>query len=61
MMLAGVGLISTLAASITAYLVGQESNYELTELRDSLAQFETRIDSLIASMESDRPMVNRHV
>ena len=59
MMLAGVGLISTLAASITAYFVGQESTSELTELRESIVQLESRLDSLLASVNRERLAANK--
>jgi voltage-gated potassium channel len=54
MMLAGVGLISTLAASVTAYFVGQESTSELTELRESIVRLEARIESLLISVDRER-------
>src|ERR1019366_7085096 len=37
LMLSGVGLVSTLAASITAYFLGAEENSGLTELRERTA------------------------
>jgi voltage-gated potassium channel len=54
MMLAGVGLISTLAGSITAYFVGQAANPEMAELRDKLSTLEKRIDVLIAAVQEGR-------
>ena len=47
--LSGVGLMSTLAASITAYFVGQEESAALTELKERT----TRIESLLNDL-SDR-------
>ena len=58
-MLAGVGLISTLAASITAYFVGQTGNPELAELRDRIVRLEGRIDRLLAVIDADTVSENR--
>jgi voltage-gated potassium channel len=52
MMLAGVGLISTLAASITAYFVGQADNPDLRELRERTARIEVVLEKLLAEHSS---------
>lgn len=39
-MLVGIGLVSTIAASIAAYFVGQDESHELAELRDQLNRIE---------------------
>src|SRR6266567_1343806 len=46
LMLSGVGLMSTLAASITAYFVGQEESAAMTELK----QRTTRIENLLIDL-----------
>jgi voltage-gated potassium channel len=51
LMLAGVGLLSTLAASITAYLVGQEASAESAEVRERLARIEGMLSALMAEHE----------
>ena len=50
LMLSGVGLVSTLAASITSYFLGQEESAILTELNQRM----TRIESLLNGMLTDR-------
>jgi voltage-gated potassium channel len=52
MMLAGVGLISTLAASITAYFVGQADNLDLRELRERTARIEVLLQKILAEAGS---------
>jgi voltage-gated potassium channel len=47
MMLAGIGLVSTLAGSITAHFVGQTENPEFTELRDRTARIEALVRLLL--------------
>jgi voltage-gated potassium channel len=47
LMLTGVGLISTLAASITTYFLGQQGNEELIAIKSQL----TRIESLLNRMQ----------
>jgi voltage-gated potassium channel len=49
LMLTGVGLISTLAASITTHFIGQQENEELTAIRSQLA----RIESLLNRMQAE--------
>ncbi len=39
-MLAGVGFVSTLAASIAAYFVGQDKNTEIRRLEEQLTRIE---------------------
>lgn len=46
-MLAGIGLVSTLAASITAHFVGQTENPEFAELRDRTARIEGLVRLLL--------------
>ena len=48
LMLSGVGLISTLAASITAYFLGQEESAALTELKDRTIRIENLLSALLA-------------
>lgn len=48
LMLSGVGLMSTLAASITAYFLGQEESAALTELNERT----TRIENLLNDLNS---------
>jgi voltage-gated potassium channel len=52
MMLAGIGLVSTLAASITAHFVGQTENPELAELRDRTARIEALVRLLLEQQNS---------
>jgi len=51
LMLSGVGLVSTLAASITAYFVGHEENVALIELNEKT----TRIENLLRSLNERLP------
>jgi hypothetical protein len=44
LMLSGVGLVSTLAASITAYFLGGEENNGLTELNERMARIEGQLN-----------------
>ena len=55
LMLSGVGLMSTLAASITAYFLGAEENAGLMELRERTA----RIESLLNALVSDQIPIPR--
>jgi voltage-gated potassium channel len=48
LMLSGVGLMSTLAASITAYFLGQEESAVLTELKERTIRIETLLSGLLA-------------
>ncbi len=45
LMLSGVGLVSTLAASITAYFLGAEDNASLMELRERLIRIEDLLNA----------------
>jgi hypothetical protein len=55
-MLAGIGLVSTLAASITAHFVGQTDNPELSEFRDRT----TRIEALVRLiLEQQSPITSQ--
>jgi hypothetical protein len=47
-MLTGVGLVSTLAASITAYFLGTEENTGLMELKERTARIEGLLNTLLA-------------
>lgn len=49
LMLTSVGLVSTLAASITASFLGQEEGAEIRELRDQL----TRVETMLVTLTSD--------
>lgn len=51
-MLAGVGLVSTLAASITTFFVGQEEGAELQELRERTVRMEAMLEELMRRTES---------
>ncbi|MEP7364890.1 MAG: potassium channel family protein [Acidobacteriota bacterium] len=46
-MLAGIGLVSTLAASITSFFVGQEEGSELQELRERTVRMEAMLEELM--------------
>lgn len=48
LMLSGVGLVSTLAASITAYFLGAEENGGLVELRERMIRIEGLLNALVA-------------
>jgi voltage-gated potassium channel len=48
LMLSGVGLVSTLAASITAYFLGAEENNGLTELNERMARIEGQLNALLS-------------
>jgi len=54
LMLTGIGLMSTLAASITAYFVGQEDKAALVELNERTARIEKQLALLLGS-EVRRP------
>ena len=55
LMLSGVGLVSTLAASITAYFLGAEENTGMIELRERTARIEDLLNALLA----DRRLATR--
>jgi voltage-gated potassium channel len=57
LMLSGIGLISTLAASITAYFLGQEDDAALTEIRERTA----RIEELLNALLTDRVKEQRNI
>jgi voltage-gated potassium channel len=48
LMLSGVGLVSTLAASITAYFLGTEDNSVQIELRERMIRIEDLLNGLVA-------------
>lgn len=52
-MLAGVGLVSTLAASITTFFVGQEDNAEMQELRERTIRMEAMLEELMRRSNSE--------
>lgn len=54
-MLAGVSLVSTLAASITTFFVGQQEEAELAELRDRMARMEAMMQELLRRSEPNVP------
>ena len=49
LMLTGVGLISTLAASITAYFLGTEENAGMVELRERMARIEGLLNAVLSN------------
>lgn len=53
-MLAGVGMVSTLAASITTYFVGKDEGEDLNELKTRL----TRMEALLEEIARDRRAEN---
>jgi voltage-gated potassium channel len=53
LMLAGVGLISTLGACITSYFVGQQENAEFKELRERTKRIEGMLEELMAERRAD--------
>ncbi|MBK7929248.1 MAG: hypothetical protein IPJ98_17770 [Bryobacterales bacterium] len=54
-MLAGVSLVSTLAASITTFFVGQQEEAEMEELRDRMARMEAMMQELLRRSEPSVP------
>ena len=54
LMLAGVGLVSTLAASITSYFLGQEESAAVKELNERL----DRIETLLWRLQDERPLIS---
>jgi voltage-gated potassium channel len=54
MMLAGVGLISTLAASITAYFVGQAGNTEIADLNTRMERIEAQLDEITSLLRNGK-------
>lgn len=56
-MLAGVGLVSTLAASITTFFVGQEEGAELQDLRERTIRMEAMLEELMRRGDNGRPRV----
>ena len=48
LMLTGVGLVSTLAASMTAYLLGQDASAESAELKARLDRLERLLSEIRA-------------
>ena len=52
LMLAGVGLISTLGACITSYFVGHQENAESKELRERTVHIEQMIEQLMADKQA---------
>jgi voltage-gated potassium channel len=55
LMLTGVGLISTLAASITTHFLGQEENEELTAIRLQLTRIETLLSRMQVQQSTNSP------
>jgi len=49
LMLSGVGLITTLAASITAYFLGAEENTALTELNERMGRLENLLNTRLSN------------
>ena len=54
LMLCGLGLLSTLAASISAYFVGSDSDKELLEIKDRLARIEQLLEQSKQGSETGR-------
>jgi voltage-gated potassium channel len=46
LMLLGIGIVATLAASIAAYFVGEDDNAELVEIRERLGRIEQHLEDL---------------
>jgi voltage-gated potassium channel len=51
LMLSGVGLVSTLGASITAYFLGTEENAGLMEVRERMIRIEGLLNALVCGQE----------
>ena len=51
LMLCGLGLLSTLAASISAYFVGESDASETAELRERLDRIERKLDEILRERE----------
>lgn len=54
LMLCGLGLLSTLAASISAYFVGSDSDKELREIKHRLARIEQLLDESGKGSQTER-------
>ncbi len=54
LMLCGLGLLSTLAASISAYFVGSDSDKELLEIKNRLARIERLLEESNKASKTDR-------
>ena len=54
LMLCGLGLLSTLAASISAYFVGSDSDKELLEIKNRLARIERLLEKSGKGSEPER-------
>ncbi len=54
LMLAGIGMVSTLAASITSYFVGQSENAEFKEVRERLERMERMLGELAERSKQDQ-------
>jgi voltage-gated potassium channel len=57
LMLAGLGLISTLAASVAAYFIGSEENAELKEMAERLARIEALLEERAALTDAPAELV----
>ena len=54
LMLCGLGLLSTLAASISAYFIGSDSDKELLEIKDRLTRIERLLEESGRGSETER-------
>ena len=59
LMLTGVGLMSTLAASITSYFLGQEEHAALTELKERTARIENMLNRILNDRLADVGEIGR--
>lgn len=55
LMLCGLGLISTLAASISSFFIGKSGQAEFDEIRERLGRLEAKLDRLLEEKESASP------
>ncbi len=55
LMLTGIGLISTSAASITAYFIGQQENVKMAAMKAHLA----RIEALLVKVQREQVATQR--
>ena len=53
LMIAGVGLVATVAAAVAAYFVGKEEGSELADIKEQLARMEAALDEIRRQREVD--------
>jgi voltage-gated potassium channel len=61
LMLSGVGLVSTLAASITAYFLGAEDNAALMDVRERMIRIEGLLNALVCGQVPGPRAADREV